>query len=163
MPNQLSFMRGVIYSLKRQFGVRLDLYALVKSEVDYETGRKNVEKKCYTILRGILLPRDISRKFNYDLSYIAANKNFTYGGVIDYSRRTIIIDMRDYPAGYKASPGDYAVISHTRYNIEKVEQFDDRQIIVMDVVETKDEPPNTITILTVFDTLELGNSVRGEV
>jgi len=35
------------------------------------------------------------RSFEYDLTYIAANKNFTYGGFYDDSSRLIILDYKD--------------------------------------------------------------------
>ena len=37
----------------------------------------------------------MARTFNYDLSYIAANKNFTYGGFYDITQRDMIIDNKD--------------------------------------------------------------------
>jgi hypothetical protein len=64
-----------------------------------------------------MTPENWMRNFNYDLSYIAAGKNFVYGGYYDVSRRDFIIDSDDLPDGFSPSNNDFLLYDEKRYEI----------------------------------------------
>lgn len=157
----IQFTRQTVYALKRDYGARLELYTLTGSTVDLETGSKTVAKLTYVINQAILLPKRIVRDFAYDLSFVAANKNFTYGGLFDKGSRTVIIDSKDYPVTYVVKPGDYAVINQSRYNVKDVNQFDHRQIVLITLEEIEGEKPAQVISKKTKHDLFLGQMVVG--
>lgn len=160
--SDLSFIRDVLYGLKRDYGVRMEVYSIRESVVDLETGQKTVEKDVHVIRRAILLPQQLSRSFSYDLSYIAANKNFTYGGTYDKNKRTVILDPRDLPKGFLPGLKDYCLIDHTRYNIKDVDDYTNRQAVLMTIEAVLGENPSAIISQSVTTALEINSGTNVE-
>jgi hypothetical protein len=93
------------------------------SENDYRTGNKTVTKQVWDLRKVIVLPRKLSEKFVYDLSFIATNKNFTYGGIFDASSRNLILDSNE--AGtYVPQMRDYFVFEGKRWNVVETNTFE---------------------------------------
>jgi hypothetical protein len=59
----------------------------------------------------------------YDLTYIAANKNFTYGGIFDTGKRRLILDSKDI-GSYEPRIGDYFTYTNKRWNVTEVHAFE---------------------------------------
>lgn len=93
--NVLRQIKLVVYRLKREFGIPLTLLRPLQNDHDVETGVITRQWEEYNILRAVVLPVDTARKFSYDLSFIAANRNFVYGGFYDNKDRIILIDAKD--------------------------------------------------------------------
>ncbi len=145
----------VIYPLKRRFGIPATLYRLDSATNNIETGS---QIKFYTrtaITRVVPLPQNTLRKFIYDLSFIAANKNFTYGGFFDWKQRIILVDGKDLPKNFEIDPNDHFEIEGIRHSIKKLEIFEHNNkawIIALSRVEG--EPPVFIFRESVEHTLE---------
>jgi hypothetical protein len=77
-----------------------------------------------SINRAILLPRKISTNFAYDLSFIAANKNFTYGGFFGKTQRVILIDARDLGT-YIIAKQDYITVNGRKMVINDLDDYDE--------------------------------------
>lgn len=60
-----------------------------------KTGTAVQKTKMIEVRRAAILPGRHKRDFDYDLSFIAANKNFTYGGFFDKIDVVIIVDNAD--------------------------------------------------------------------
>ena len=73
------------------------------------------------------MPDDRSRKFAQDIAYLAANKNFTYGGTWDENSRTFIVPADQLPVDHVPVIGDWVVMDSKRYDVKKVEELDYRQ------------------------------------
>lgn len=131
MRSQLREIRRIIYVLKRKYGLPLDLYEIQKSDVDVKTGKKTVTKRKVAIQRAVVIPVQIDRKFAYDLSFVAANKNFTYGGFFDTGKRSVLIDKRDLPADFKINNDSKVLFKHKRYSVVSFEEFDHDQAILL--------------------------------
>lgn len=92
----------------------------------------------YSIKRAIVSPASQAGDFVYDLSFIAANKNFTYGGFFDTTQRYVIFDVRDID---KASDIEFApdrntdrvIINSRLYEIVRVIEAEIRRIIILHV------------------------------
>jgi hypothetical protein len=97
VQNVLRQNKVAIYRLKRNYGLAGTIYRPDPDAYAFnvETGRQAREWAYVTIKRMIRLPAVIAKKFLYDLSFIAANKNFTYGGFFDVDAILFIIDRKD--------------------------------------------------------------------
>lgn len=123
MSNHPRFITNVLYSLKRKFGLEMELIFKISSTSDSRTGKIVVVKDSFNIRRGILLPSQVEREFTYGLTFIASNKNFTYGGLYDATKRRIILDGKDLPNQFVPEIGQSLIFDAKRWDIEKVEEF----------------------------------------
>jgi hypothetical protein len=85
----------ILYRLKYQFGRKAVLMQLVSGNQDLSTGSVSRDYWLSRIRNCIELPRRITTEFTYDLSYIAAGKNFTEGGFYDKTSGWLLIDYRE--------------------------------------------------------------------
>ena len=153
---QSRFIRTqVIYPLKRRYGIPATLFRLDSTINDITTGK---QKKFYTrvrLTRVAPLPQNTLRKFIYDLSFIAANKNFTYGGFFDYTQKVLLIDGKDLPANFEIDSNDHFELEGVRYSIKKLELFEhDNKAWIVGLSRVKGELPTIIVRATVEHTLE---------
>ena len=131
MANVLRQISVILYRLKRNYGLPAIL-RVVNDSYNLETGVITPANTDYTISRAILAPRRSVRDFVYDLSFIAANKNFTYGGLFDADERAIIIDAKDLPAGVRPTQDMVIIFATEQYDILKVHRAElDRGYILI--------------------------------
>lgn len=142
----LRFIRQVLYSLRRDYGLPVNIVWDTASTPDYETGKKVVVRDSLTVNRAIIMPASIQRDFVYDLTVIASNKNFTYGGLFDQRSRRIIIDRQDIPKDFEIKIGYHAIIKGQRFEIKGVQAFDDLSAFVLDAEQV--------------DNIELANHIQ---
>jgi len=145
MSRSNSFISKVIYQLKRQYGQSIDLYVQVSAVADPSTGRNTEVETVWSIRKAAVLPSDVVRQFAYDLSFIAANKNFTYGGVFTEASKALLVDNRDLPIGYKCNLVDRFVINHRRYQIEHFAEYEEKRSTVFFVKELANQEVNEIS------------------
>ena len=135
------FLRSTIYKLKRRFGESVTFVRVAqKGTTDYTTGvvGENYEER-HSVRNVIFLPYALARNFSYDLSYIAANKNFTYGGFYDTETSTIICDKRDLKC-FQLDIDAWVEVNCRRHTIKKItESYADNSILIIQIVETKGE------------------------
>lgn len=148
--NVLRETRKIIYNLKRQFGLLMYIqYASSDDVYDLETGEITRTITDIKIRRGVLLPEDTLRKFVYDLSFIAANKNFTYGGFFEKGARVVLIDVKDLPSGFIIKNSMYINFHNRRYEIQKSALIPDNDVggyaWLLAVAETKSSSDRTIS------------------
>lgn len=102
LQNRLRQIRLVVYALKRAYGAKIYFYRQASITQNVKTGVIDRVQTKYSVNKAIILPSKMTRDFTYDLSFIAANKNFTYGALFDPEQRTIIVDARDLASGFQA-------------------------------------------------------------
>lgn len=153
IPKANRFLEDIIYALKREFGFKATLY-LDTFTLDIDTGVKVRSTEIKEIKRAIILPSDWKRKFSYDLSFIAANKNFTYGGFYDVNTRIFIIDVRDIP-NYVITLDHKLVVSSSKYNLVSVNLLEQDKIWVLTGVALRNEPPNQVINISVAETISI--------
>lgn len=117
----------VLYSLKRQYGVALDLYKLTASQTDVRTGVTTVTKTVYHIPRAIALPVGWSRARMPSIS--SANKDYVAGGSRDTNTRDFIVDKKDAVGLTALTADDWVVYQGVQYQVSKVETFDNGWIV----------------------------------
>lgn len=115
--NNLRQIKPLLYRLKRLFGKRITLNRPTAYATNLETGVSSRTYQVVPVRRAIVLPAQEIRKFAYDLAFIAANKNFTYGGFFDESSAIAIIDSKDLPNAFTPNLDDHLIIDSRRWNI----------------------------------------------
>lgn len=157
-------IRGVIYRLKRGYGLPLAIYQQTSSVVDLTTGAKTVSTNIVRLDRAIVLPATIHKNFIYDIGFLKANSNFTYGGIFTEGTRQIIIDRSDLPAGFEIMPSDqYSIVyDHKRYSIKSVDEYEQKMAYLITMVEVKGAPVNEVYELQVHSRLKFTETVGGQ-
>ena len=107
--NSIRQVRNIIYALKRKFGFRVDILTTESITQDLQTGMIVRNERLIVIRKAVVVTSKEIRDFTYDLSFIASNKNFTYGGLFDTSERVMIIGKRDLPKDYVPAINDRCV------------------------------------------------------
>jgi len=139
--NVLRQIRKIIYRLKRQFGIVMYIgYRDSADTYNLETGQMTRDLVYVKIRRGILLPNRHFKDFEYDLSFIAANKNFTYGGIFERGVRNVIIDVKDLPSGFNVTTEMYVVFENRRYEIQAATRSEGNKAWLMQIKEVSNTP-----------------------
>lgn len=160
--NRLSFISQVVYRLKRRYGMPIDIVYLVSSVTNLETGAKTVLKGAVRVSRAILLPSVIHREFAYDLTFVATNKNFTYGGHFDTTVKQLIIDRKDLPFGFEIKPGMYFLFDGVRVDVQKVEDFEDNRSYFIQAKQDNSIAVETIHYANADSAVEFEQEAEGE-
>lgn len=121
----VQFLRDNLYHLKQQYGFPVTLIKIVHEETDSATGQRTVQRDIVQIRKAVDLPAETARKFWYDMAYIKANTNFTYGGEVDVKSRQIVLDARDLKKR-EVTERDFIIMGHERYEIAKVYDLEHR-------------------------------------
>lgn len=95
MRNNLRQIELILYRLKREYGLPIAVRHPTQNDSDAQTGKITRVYDIYKITRAICLPTDMMRTFVYDLTYVAANKNFAYGGLFDKNTKIFIFSKKD--------------------------------------------------------------------
>jgi len=151
-------IRGVLYELKKQFGVPGALYKTTTSSADLATGKVSKTRVKYGVRRIIDLPQSLLTTKIYALSFIAANKNFTYGGYFDKDTKFFLLDQGDLPKGTTIQGEDFLVVKHQRFEIKNVEtmEYDLGHVIVANKVAG--QPTDEVHEVFVYQGIRFGQS-----
>lgn len=94
VSNAMRVYKNILYRLRHRYGFNVKL--LIKDtdpSFNPETGiESNPSDAEYIIRKVIELPRRETQDFEYDLSYIAAGKNFVYGAFYEKHDRVLVFD-----------------------------------------------------------------------
>jgi len=66
----------------------------------------------------------LTQRFEYDLSFLAANKNFTYGGIFEVGDRVAVLSAYDFANGFLPTTDDYVVCQGKRFTVHKFTELD---------------------------------------
>ncbi len=120
---QTRFIRKVLYTLKREYGFDITFHKMTGQTLDLEDGTSTQTFEIKRIKRAIVLPDSKRDTFEYDLAFIAAAKNFTYGGSYTTSLRRIIIDRQDL-GDYTIELRDYIIWNEKRWEVAKIDSYE---------------------------------------
>ena len=113
--------RKILYQLARQYGTEVTFSRITSQTGDYETGDFTYTEESEVVKQGILLPLTMSSVYSYDLTYLAANKNFQYGANYDAGMRYIIIDERKIT--FDVGLQEFCTVEGTKYEVVSFEDF----------------------------------------
>lgn len=156
--DNLQFIDSDIYDLKREYGFPIDFYRINSSTVNRETGEKTVTRTVYHINLAVVLSVDTRRKFAYDIAYLAANKNFTYGAMYDQKIRSFLIDSKDL--NLVPNNSDYIIYDLKRYDILSVNDY--KNCFIIDGKALEGKPLEQILSSIVNQRLYFNEEVENE-
>lgn len=154
------FMRNTLYQLKRDYGTELTLY-LETATTNLSTGVRTPSSENWFVRRAVILPSDWKRKFSYALSFVAANKNFTYGGFFDADRRELVIDAEDLPKGLMITNNHHLVIDTRKYVIAEVSQLEEAAGWIIHAKAVSGESPRQVITAKARDRITFGEENDG--
>ena len=140
--NNLREISKIIYRLKRNYGLGMTIWHPDTITQDILTGEVVRSYTTQYVRRGVMLPSRLVRDFVYDLAYIAAAKNFTYGAYFDPTRRFVLIDAKDLTSGFEFTPQDYIAFQNEWYNIIEVHEAENRKawMLIVKTLSNTDVP-----------------------
>lgn len=127
--------RKVVYKLKQQYGRPAGLYSYQDVTTNYDTGATTKTYTIHEIRRVVILNSIVKRDFVYDLSYIAANKNFTYGGFFDTGERQVLIDKKDL-ANITIEEKDHLLIDDERYEVKIKQDYGEAYLLLVKYIDS---------------------------
>lgn len=160
--NRLSQFKGVIYRLKRAYGQPVAIHFQTSSSVDVSTGVKSLTRDVIQVSKAVVLPSLIHRDIKYDIGYLKANSNFTYGGVFTEGTRQVLLDKSDLPRDFTINVVDtqYIVFQRKRYAIKSVDELE-VPCYCITMQETKGVAVNQIHVASVHDRLTIDQAFAG--
>ena len=156
-------MRQVLYSLKREYGARIDITKLISTSTDVRTGVKVNTTSILTVWHAAVLPETVKRINNQSISLISSNKEFVQGGTYDRGSRTFIIDRRDVRSLPELNADDWIVYDARKFQIVTVEQLEVRAGWVITANELVGEIPEQNHFIAVSQQMSLALAAEGEV
>lgn len=156
-PAELALKRTImrtLYMLKRQYGGTIDIYTLVSSETNQETGVVALIKNIVHVDRAIVLPAQIQREVRKSISQISANKAFVVGGTYDAGRRIFIIDRED-ALTLDLTNNSYIVYRDRKYEIESFQEYEFNAGWIVVGRELVGEVPEQIYLLKADNLLDI--------
>lgn len=108
-------LRRIIYELKQRWGVPADLYRVTVGEPNLDTGDTGVTIQKTNVPQLISGGYTFMKKFQYTISYVRANSNFTYGAFFEVG--DVFAIVTDVAIGDK----DYIVLRGKKYNMQTID------------------------------------------
>jgi len=139
--SQLGMIRQTMYSLNREYGRSIVLVKPTTTTRNLKKGCLTIETDKIKVRRAIVLPTSGERDFEYDLSYIAANKNFTYGGFFEKTFRRIIIEIKRLPKNFMIGHENHVEFDGKRWEIKKIFKVEETKAWELIVQEVQSEAP----------------------
>ncbi len=156
--------RLILYALRQKWGVPADFYkmSVAPTANSIETGNKGVTRTKTHIPNLMTTSVDFIRKFEYDIGFLAANKNFTYGGFFEPGDRLAVLDGAYLAEGMDIDQKDYFVYGGRRYDIQRIEVFDHQVGWMLHLRHTKENKRYAIFEGYVYSHVTVEQTVEGE-
>ena len=146
-----------LYKLKRDFGVPINVIYATTSTRDLETGDTTFTETSFKLHKAIVLSDKETRAAIYDLTFIAANKNFVYGGLFDSSTRLVVLDKRDLPKGYEPTLDHRFTIDGERFQFKSIEKTMPSAGYLITCVRLTNQTVEDVKTLQMENTLEVSH------
>ena len=167
----MNFLSNSIYSLKRRYGTSVTYHSFVSATKDLDAGEIAQVVLSLSIRQAVVLPEKMARRFIYDLAYVAANKNFTYGGFFDAKESVVAVDSVDLGV-IIPKVDDIIFLNSGRYEIKKVADYPESKLYILialrheneigssaGIVITPDLSPDLAYGESVGDTINVGHLI----
>lgn len=146
-------VRQALYRLKHRYPTPCIFTNIEDTQIDTDTGDRDIIQDAVLVRKCPVLPEDTHSKFYYDLAYVAANKNFTYGGDYTVGKRTILVDKRDLPSDFKIKVDTILYCRSKEYRVSNVDDLEgNNQTIGYSLTATAVEGTVLPTTITLRDT-----------
>lgn len=157
--NALNYITQLLYTLKKDYGYPLELYRYTNLNLDTVTGKREITREVIKVSRAIVLPSTLARRFEYDRTFIAGNKDFSYGASFDVNTRQVLIDAKDLSKNFDIELDYSAIYENARYQVKTLERIDCRLAYILTLVKTKGSLKEEVFNLRVGNTLGVTQKV----
>jgi len=140
---KLAFVSRTVAHLRTRYGVRMDYYWPTTNALNLATGQISRTYNLIQINKVLILPTKLLRDFQYDIAFLAANKNFTFGGFFDKDNVVVAVMYKDM-RGHKPEVEDHIIYLGKKWLVKNVQEYADLQCYIMEVLATSGEPFNQI-------------------
>jgi len=156
-------IRETLYQLKLDFGVLCDVYKLVSSETDYDTGLKDQTIESRRVRRAVRMPQSIARQQYISPNFTQTNKNFITKGLgWDEVTDVFVFDGRDL-RNYEFDLSDWIIWNHIRYGVKAIEELGDKDGWYIGVTQAKGAPPYEFHIVDAASDMGLDGSAEATI
>lgn len=153
------FVADIVYDLIKDFGGDIRYIVINSSVLNEETGKRAIDKTLYSFTAAIA-PQEMVRKFVQDIGYLAADKNFTYGGLNDYNSVLIIVDGEDVT--FNPDLDGYVIYDNQRYSKARMTRIGDGVAYIFQLKKVMGDLPNDIKELFVGDQIDFQEGENNE-
>jgi len=150
-------VRKELYALARRWGSKAVLVTQDEGTFDEKTGANVATIARQNLDFLVTWERMDLEKFAYDLAFVAANKNFTYGGFYEVGDRFAIITYLD--GEIDLDHHDFIIYEGVRYNVHKKLQIDNGLGWMLHLRETKGQLPGQVIEKDVLHWLEIQETI----
>ena len=126
----------ILYRLERNFAIPCTFYSETETR-DYETGLNTKATTSYYIKKAIFMQDNVANKYSYDLTFLAANKNFQYGANYQTGTRFLILNKKRL--SIDLSLYQYCMIDDIRYDLVDYEYFSPSNVVIIKILNSKNK------------------------
>lgn len=87
---------SVIKRLRSRYGTTISVTNYTTTGTNYTTGVETKTAATVSGVKAIVVQASSAKKFAYDIAFLAANTNFTYGGLFNRVSYVVILLKSDY-------------------------------------------------------------------
>jgi len=157
----MSLPHATLRSLKYKFPTEVIINRRVSSESNKQTGVVTNVEDSYKVKRAIVLPVNTDRDFIYALTFIASNKNFTYGGFFEQQRVQVYIDGPDMVVPIEID--HWLTIGGRRFEVEAIVDYVPYQGMLIRAKQVTTVSPERILKETLWTRLRLTSNATATV
>jgi hypothetical protein len=138
-----NFIKSILYNLQNEYGNKATFIKIISEQTNSLTGQRTVTRDILQLKKVVNLPEDVAKKYWYDMAFLKANTNFTYGGEVDVKVRQVIIVKKDLK-GREITLQDFLIIDRLRYHITKIYDLEHDLGYLVQLKATKGPDPYTV-------------------
>jgi len=139
-----SFIKKVLYQLKKLNGQTVDLYLRGTVSTNYSTGQITYPETLWSMRKIPMLPIEAARQLVQNPPFATAGRQFEYGTFFVTGTSMLIVDQKSLPLNYVVNQTDSFVIDHRRYTIKSAQEFQQLQAVLFVIEELKGQPVDEI-------------------
>ena len=121
----------------KRYAVPIDYYRPTTNTFETRSGVFTRRFTVFNILKALVLPTDLKRDFEYDIAFLAANKDFTTGGVWTKGKAQLIIKYQDWQLTTPPHNDDFIIYLGRKWEILKIAEWAEGQAFEFIIQECK--------------------------
>lgn len=155
--SKLVFVSRVINRLRIRYGVPMDYYYPTTNIFDVASGGVSRTYSVLNMKKVLILPTSLQRDFDYDIAFLAANKNFTFGAFFDKDNVVVLIKYADL-LGHIPKLEDHVIYLNKKWQVKKAQEYADLKCYILEIIALKGESFSQIFNRSGYTTLEVTQS-----
>jgi hypothetical protein len=155
-------VRTALYALQRAQGVPVQIQNVSGGTFDPETGLNTAAKTVVNVRRVVTFSTKQTTRFEYDLGFVAANKNFTYGALFGVGDRVFVVSARDLPKGFEITlQNTHLVFNDKKWKVADFEELDHGAGYIISTRQTQASSPEAVVDDTTEQIITFTQTIAG--